>query len=133
MAKAKKTTSDETNKPTARKTRTKKTETKPVEEKVSEILEGQGTEQSADEQPKPIGTLFDTINYTNLQDLDKFVQNLNGDQSLYCVVHAAKSAHKRGVFSIEESEVVSRAIRVLTTPPEDKETSVPDPEVHKAN
>ena len=133
MAKAKKTTSDETNKPTARKTRTKKTETKPVEEKVSEILEGQGTEQSADEQPKPIGTLFDTINYTNLQDLDKFVLNLNGDQSLYCVVHAAKSAHKRGVFSIEESEVISRAIRVLTTPPEDKEKSVPDPEVHKAN
>jgi len=27
----------------------------------------------------------------------------------------------------------SRAIRVLTTPPEDKEKSVPDPEVHKAN
>lgn len=128
MAKAKKTTSDETKKPTARKTRTK-----PVEEKVSEVLEGQGTEQSVDEQPKPIGTLFDTINYTNLQDLDKFVQNLNGDQSLYCVVHAAKSAHKRGVFSIEESEVISRAIRVLTTPPEDKEKSVPDPEVHKAN
>ena len=75
MAKAKKTTSDETKKPTARKTRTKKTETKPVEEKVSEVLEGQGTEQSVDEQPKPIGTLFDTINYTNLQDLDKFVQN----------------------------------------------------------
>jgi len=52
---------------------------------------------------------------------------------LYCVVHAAKSAHKRGAFSIEESEVISRAIRVLTTPPENKEKSVPDPEVHKAN
>ena len=81
MAKAKKTTSDETTKPTARKTRTKKTETKPVEEKVSEVLEGQGTEQSVDEQPKPIGTLFDTINYTNLQDLD------NTNQYLYVCVN----------------------------------------------
>tara|TARA_B110000305_G_scaffold222879_1_gene266910 strand:- start:933 stop:1325 length:393 start_codon:yes stop_codon:yes gene_type:complete len=130
MAKAKKPESEETTKKTTpRKTRAKKVETAPVEEIVNEVSETPNT----DEQPKPIGTLFDIINYTNLNDLDKFVQNLTGDQSLYCVVHAAKSAHKRGVFSIEESEILSRAIRVLTTPPEDKETSVPDPEVHKAD
>jgi len=130
MAKAKKPESEETTKKTTpRKTRAKKVETAPVEEIVNDISETPNT----DEQPKPIGTLFDTINYTNLNDLDKFVQNLTGDQSLYCVVHAAKAAHKRGTFSIEESEVISRAIRVLTTPPEDKDTSVPDPEVHKAN
>ena len=130
MAKAKKPESEETTKKTTpRKTRAKKVETAPVEEIVNDISETPNT----DEQPKPIGTLFDTINYTNLNDLDKFVQNLTGDQSLYCVVHAAKAAHKRGTFSIEESEVISRAIRVLTTPPEDKDTSVPDPEVHKAD
>lgn len=130
MAKAKKSESEETTKKTTpRKTRAKKVETAPVEEIVNEVSETPNT----DEQPKPIGTLFDIINYTNLNDLDKFVQNLTGDQSLYCVVHAAKSAHKRGVFSIEEAEILSRAIRVLTTPPEDKETSVPDPEVHKAD
>lgn len=130
MAKAKKPESEETTKKTTpRKTRAKKVETAPVEEIVNEVSETPNT----DEQPKPIGTLFDTINYTNLNDFDKFVQNLTGDQSLYCVVHAAKAAHKRGVFSIEESEILSRAIRVLTTPPEDKETSVPDPEVHKAD
>jgi len=130
MIKAKKSESEETTKKTTpRKTRAKKVETAPVEEIVNEISETPNT----DEQPKPIGTLFDTINYTNLNDFDKFVQNLTGDQSLYCVVHAAKAAHKRGVFSIEESEILSRAIRVLTTPPEDKETSVPDPEVHKAD
>jgi len=130
MAKAKKPESEETTKKTTpRKTRAKKVETAPVEEIVNEVSETPNT----DEQPKPIGTLFDTINYTNLNDFDKFVQNLTGDQSLYCVVHAAKAAHKRGTFSIEESEVISRAIRVLTTPPEDKETSVPDPEVHKAD
>ena len=130
MAKAKKPESEETTKKTTpRKTRAKKVETAPVEEIVNDISETPNT----DEQPKPIGTLFDTINYTNLNDFDKFVQNLTGDQSLYCVVHAAKAAHKRGTFSIEESEVISRAIRVLTTPPEDKDTSVPDPEVHKAN
>jgi len=130
MARAKKTTSDETKKPTPRKTRTKKVVEPPVDETVNEVLEDNNTEVT--EEPKPIGTLFNTINYNNVLDLDKFVQNLNADQSLYCVVHAAKSAHKRGAFSIEESEVISKAIRVLTTPPEERETSVPEPEVHKA-
>lgn len=131
MAKAKKTESDETTKkPTQRKTRAKKVETAPVEENVNKVLEG--TETTTDDQPKPIGSLFDIINYTNLADLDRFVQNLTGDQSLYCVVSAAKAAHKRAAFTIEESEVVSRAIRVLTTPPENNEKPLPDPEVHKA-
>ena len=133
MAKAKKTESEETTKKTTpRKTRAKKVETAPVEEVVNEILETK-EEGTTEEQPKPIGTLFDSINYSNIADLDRFVQNLTGDQSLYCVVQASKAAHKRGVFSMEESEVVSRAIRVLTTPPEDKEQSVPEPEVHKAD
>ena len=135
MAKAKKTELEEnTQKPITRKTRTKKTETVPVDsnvKEVNEILEGQET-STPEEQTKPIGSLFDTINYHNVADLDRFVQNLTGDQSLYCVVQAAKAAHKRGVFSIEESEIVSRAIRVLTTPPEDKEPSVTEPEIHKS-
>ena len=35
---------------------------------------------------------------------------------LFCLVHATRHAHNRGLYGIEESEVVSKAIRVLTTP-----------------
>jgi len=109
-------------------TESKKNSTPPIESVVNKPLNTQPTE----EVPKPIGTLFDTIEYNNVSDLDRFVQNLTSDQSLYCVIQSAKAAHKRGTFTMEESEVISKAIRVLTTPPEDKENTVPEPEVHKA-
>jgi len=136
MARAKKTeTSEETTKPTTRKTRTKQTETASVEEQVNEVLdettETQPTEETATEQVKPIGTLFNTINYNNVSDLDRFIQNLTQEQALYCVVQAARAAHQRSAYGMEESEVVSRAIRVLTTPQEPKQ-EVPEPEVHQA-
>jgi len=137
MARPKKTeTSAETKKPTTRKTRTKKEETTPVEEQVNQVLEETpetaDTQDTTEEQPKPVGTLFNVINYNNTGDLDRFIQNLTPDQALYCVVQAARAAHKRSAYGMEESEVVSKAIRVLTTPPENKEEEVPEPEVHKA-
>lgn len=130
MARPKKTetTASETKKPTTRKSRTKKTETAPVEEQVSEVLE----ETPQTEEPKPIGTLFNVINYNNVEDLDRFIQNLTQDQALYCVIQAARAGHQRSVYGMEESEVVSKAIRVLTTPPAEQQQEVPEPEVHKA-
>lgn len=138
MARAKKTTEEsaEVKKPTTRKTRTKKTETPPVEEQVNQVLEeptvDTPTEESTEEQPKPIGTLFNVINYNNTADLDRFISDLTPDQALYCVVQAARAAHKRSAYGMEESEVVSKAIRVLTTPPAEQQQEVPEPEVHKA-
>ena len=130
MARPKKTetTASETKKPTTRKSRTKKTETAPVEEQVNEVLE----ETPQTEEPKPIGTLFNVINYNNVEDLDRFIQNLTQDQALYCVIQAARAGHQRSVYGMEESEVVSKAIRVLTTPPAEQQQEVPEPEVHKA-
>ena len=61
----------------------------------------------------PIGDLFEVIQYRSYEELDSFVTNLNRDQSLYCIIEAVKSAHSKGVFSIGESEVISKAIRTL--------------------
>lgn len=129
--------STEPKKTTTRKSKSKNLETKPVEDQVNEILEEPKNESvtspQINEQPKPIGSLFNVINYHNVADLDRFIQNLTPDQALYCVVQAAKAGHQRNVFNIEESELVSKAIRVLTTPPQtEKPNNVPDPEIHKA-
>jgi len=140
MARTKKEeTSAKTKKSTTRKTKTKKQETTSVEDKVNKVLEEtpKSTEttestESTEEKAKPVGTLFNVINYNNISDLDRFIQNLTSDQALYCVVQAARAAHQRSAYGMEESEVVSKAIRVLTTPPENKEQEAPEPEVHKA-
>ena len=63
-----------------------------------------------------VNTLFNTINYREPHELNKFIDEMNLDQALFCLVHAARYAHNKGIYGIEESEVVSKAIRALTTP-----------------
>lgn len=65
---------------------------------------------------EPMGYLFDSIAYYNIEDLEKFVTNMNPDQALYCVIQAAKSAYNKNIFELEESEVLSKAIRKLSIP-----------------
>ena len=64
----------------------------------------------------PIGQLFDSINYYNIEDIDKFISNLNNEQSLYCLIQSVQYAHSKNLFSLEESEVISKSIRTLSLP-----------------
>jgi hypothetical protein len=63
-----------------------------------------------------LNTLFDTINYQNANELNRFIDEMNIDQALFCLVRATRYAHNKGLFDIEESEVISKSIRLLTTP-----------------
>jgi hypothetical protein len=53
---------------------------------------------------------------------------MNTDQAIFCLVHSARHSHRLGVFNIEETEVISKAIRVITTP-----KPLPKEEVNKEN
>jgi len=79
-------------------------------------------------------SLFGVINYKKIEDLNRFIDEMSPDHALYVLVQATKFAHKKGIYEIEEGEVVSKAIRVLTTPPpiKDDENRPPDVDVHKA-
>jgi len=69
-----------------------------------------------EENNENLNTLFDTINYRNPNELNKFIDEMNIDQALFCLVRATRYAHNKGLFDIEESEVISKSIRLLTTP-----------------
>jgi hypothetical protein len=65
---------------------------------------------------QPLGVLFDVINYYKIEDLDKFIFELNHDQALYCIVQACQAAFKRNAYTITESELLSKALRKMSTP-----------------
>jgi hypothetical protein len=67
------------------------------------------------QQPEPEGTIFDSITYYKSSDLDNFMLNLTSEQALYCLLQACQSAYKRNVFTIVESELLSKSIRKLTS------------------
>ena len=63
----------------------------------------------------PIGNLFDVINYSSYENLDKFIVNMSEEQALYCIIEAVKCSYRRGVFSIEESEAISKSLRIISS------------------
>jgi hypothetical protein len=47
---------------------------------------------------------------------------MNKDHALYYLIESVKASHKRGAFTIGESEVISKAIRVLSKLEEPNQT-----------
>ena len=68
-------------------------------------------------EPKPAGTLFGAIAYQNVEDIPRFIEMMKVQDAAFILVSAATYGHKKGVYTLLESEVVSKAIRVFTTPP----------------
>jgi hypothetical protein len=67
-----------------------------------------------EEQTENYGNLFGTINLLTEDHLDIILSSMDKDHSIYYLVEAVKSAHSRGAFTIGESEIISKSIRVLS-------------------
>ena len=71
---------------------------------------------------KILGTLFGSINYDSEENLSKFIDEINSAQATYCIQQALNYAHINGIFSIKESEVISKSLRILFSPISKSET-----------
>lgn len=58
-------------------------------------------------------TILNCIHYDTQEELDNFLFNINKEQSLFCLVESIKLAYKRGCFSMEETEIISKCIRSI--------------------
>ena len=70
--------------------------------------------EMSEEQLENYGNLFGTINLLTEEHLDMILSTIDSNHSIYYLVEAVKAAHSRGAFTIGESEVISKSIRVLT-------------------
>lgn len=68
----------------------------------------------SEEQSEIYGNLFGTITLLTEEHLDVLLASMDKNHSIYYLVEAVKAAHKRGAFTIGESEIISKSIRVLT-------------------
>ena len=66
------------------------------------------------EEQKLFGKLFNTIPLLSEDHLDVLLQTMDKDSSLYLLIQAVKYAHESGVYSLGESEVISKCIRTLS-------------------
>ena len=66
------------------------------------------------EQENNYGIIFGTIPLLSEEHLELMLTTMDKDHALYYLIEAVKSAHQRNVFTIGETEIISKSIRVLS-------------------
>ena len=87
-------------------------------ENVENTNEATGTEQEAprlaEEQPQENrNVLLGTISYTNIDDYETFLTKMDINQSLFVLIAAANYGQSKGLFNLDEGELVAKAIKTI--------------------
>ena len=67
-----------------------------------------------EEKNEIFGNLFGSINLLSEEHLEIILSTMDREHAIYYLVESVKAAHKRGAYTIGESEVISKTIRVLS-------------------
>jgi hypothetical protein len=69
-----------------------------------------------EQEKQPIGLLFDSMAYYSPEDISILTDNLTYEQSYYVLTQALEFAYRANLFSLQESELVSKSLRILNSP-----------------
>ena len=61
----------------------------------------------------PIKLLFGNIAIYKTEDVDSLIDNMNFEQSFFYIMQALQYGHNSNLFSLQESELISKALRIL--------------------
>lgn len=75
------------------------------------------------ETPQPIATLLSSISYTDQADYEKFLANLTPEHAVLVLVSSANHCQAKGVFNLDEAELIAKAIKTLSKPQPNVEQS----------
>ena len=71
---------------------------------------------------KEFGKLFNSVTLISEEHLDLILTTMSEKDALYLIVQAVKHAYHLNTYSIGESEVISKAIRVVSKITNDDES-----------
>jgi len=60
------------------------------------------------------GKLFNVVPLYDENHLETILETMNQENATYLLIQAVKHAYHSGIYSIGESEVISKSIRVLS-------------------
>ena len=91
-----------------------------TETKTTETAQAQTPEAAA-----PIATLLSSISYSNVADYENFLANLTPEHAVIVLISAANHCQAKGIFNLDEAELIAKAIKKLSTRPAESETQEP--------
>lgn len=66
-----------------------------------------------EQEKQPIAFLFEDVALYKPEDIDNLIDNLTEEQAKFMLIRAVQMAYKNGLYSLTESEIVSKSLRVL--------------------
>ena len=66
-----------------------------------------------EQQIQPIAYLFEEVAIYKPEDIENLIDNLTEEQAKFMLIRAVQMAYKNGLYSLTESEIVSKSLRVL--------------------
>lgn len=57
--------------------------------------------------------LFGSLSYQSAESLEKFMDSISLDQSIYLVKLALEFSHSRGIFNMNEAEILNKSLRII--------------------
>jgi len=73
------------------------------------------------EQQELFGKLFNSIPLYTESHLDVMIDTMDKEQSIYYLIQAVSHSYHSGLYTIGESEIISKAIRTISKKEEEKE------------
>ena len=66
-----------------------------------------------EQQTQPIAYLFEEVAIYKPEDIENLIDGLTEEQSKYMLVQAVQMAYRNGLYSLTESELISKSLRML--------------------
>jgi hypothetical protein len=66
-----------------------------------------------EQEKQPIAFLFEDVAIYKPEDIENLIDNLTEEQSKFMLIRAVQMAYKNGLYSLTESEIVSKSLRML--------------------
>jgi len=66
-----------------------------------------------EQQTQPVAYLFEDVEIYNPEDIEKLIDGLTEEQAKFMLVRAVQMAYRSGLYSLTESELISKSLRML--------------------
>ncbi len=66
-----------------------------------------------EQQTQPVAYLFEDVEIYNPEDIEKLIDGLTEEQAKFMLVRAVQMAYRNGLYSLTESELISKSLRML--------------------
>lgn len=77
----------------------------------TEVTSNEAQETAQEQEQRNV--LLGTISYTNEEDYEKFLTNLDLNQAMFVLIAGANHSQSKGLYRLDESELIAKAIKTI--------------------